>query len=307
MPVTYPPAAPSISGDTVSISRFLNNPALVARRLRTLLEQRYISDRLLSARIDATGSGAVQYETSGESIFTTDNPEGVPPGAEYPLTQVGTGPASIAKTVNWGEDAEVTDVAIARLKFDPVNKAFTKLVNQNVKYVDSVALGAISSAVTNSAAAAASWSSATAAQLLRDVALAKANIIALNQGYDPDTVVIDDINYAYAFSTLFAAGYMPREAQNPLSSGVFPQILGMTWMPTPNLPTAGQVLVADSMQLGGMADEKLGGPGYTGAGQTGVEIKTIRDDPRDRWLLRCRRVTVPIVNEPAAARKITGV
>ena len=44
MPYTYPPAAPTISGDNVTISRFLNNPTLVARRLRTLLEQRYIAD-----------------------------------------------------------------------------------------------------------------------------------------------------------------------------------------------------------------------------------------------------------------------
>ena len=36
MAVLYPPAQPSISGDVVTISRFLNNPTLVARRLRTL-------------------------------------------------------------------------------------------------------------------------------------------------------------------------------------------------------------------------------------------------------------------------------
>jgi hypothetical protein len=68
MPYTYPPAAPSISGDNVTISRFLNNPTLVARRLRTLLEQRYIADTLLSGRFNVEG-GAVTYET-GESIFS---------------------------------------------------------------------------------------------------------------------------------------------------------------------------------------------------------------------------------------------
>jgi hypothetical protein len=46
MAYTYPPAAPSLSGDTETISRFLHNPTLVARRLRTLLEQRYIADTL---------------------------------------------------------------------------------------------------------------------------------------------------------------------------------------------------------------------------------------------------------------------
>jgi hypothetical protein len=38
-----------------------------------------------------------------------------------------------------------------------------------------------------------------------------------------------------------------------------------------------------------------------------VEAKTIRDDEDDQWRLRMRRVTVPIVVEPAAGRKITSV
>jgi hypothetical protein len=65
---------------------------------------------------------------------------------------------------------------------------------------------------------------------------------------------------------------------------------GMTFLPTPNLPTAGTILVVDSTMLGGMADEDLGGPGYANAGAPGVEGKSIRDDDNDKWKLRMRRV-----------------
>src|SRR5437868_1992597 len=146
MPYTYPATAPTISGDTLTISRFLQSPTLVARRLRTLLEQRYIADALLTGRYRVSG-GSIQYET-GESIFTTDSPLAVAPGSEYPLTTIGTGTASLAKTVKWGQDGLVTDESISRQQMDPVNRALTKLANQNVKYVDSVALSAIASAVT---------------------------------------------------------------------------------------------------------------------------------------------------------------
>lgn len=310
MPYTYPPAPATLAGDVESINRYLLDLPRVARDLRTLLQQRYISDAILSGRYEAVG-GAILYET-GEPIFATDNPQAVPPGGEYPLTTLPGGTASVAKTAKWGEDAEITDESIARQRMDPVRVGLLKLVNQNVRYVDSVALSAVASAVTAAVAAAAPWVTATAAQILRDVMLAKANIVALNQGYDPDTVVVDDISYAYALSTFIAAGYLPREAaaDNPLMTGDFPVIQGMRWLATPNLPTAGQVLVLDSQQLGGMADEKLGGPGYVGAGDTGtapVEVKTIREDYRDQWRIRCRRVTVPVVKEPAAARKITGI
>jgi hypothetical protein len=306
VPYIYPPAAPTISGDIVTISRFLKDPTLIARRLRTLLEQRYIADSLLSGRYAVVG-GAVQYET-GESIFTADSPRAVAPGAEYPLTSAPTGVASIAKTVKWGQDAKVTDESIARQKMQAVERTLTKLGNQNVKYVDSIALSAISSSVTQTTAAAASWVTSTAVQKLTDVALAKANILALNNGYDPDTVVVSDLAWAYAYATFVAGGYLPRESNaNPLLTGEFPVIAGMRWLASPNLPTAGTALILDSKVLGGMADEDLGGPGYASAGGVGVQVKSIRDEDNDAWKLRCRRVTVPVVVEPAAAWKLTSV
>jgi len=307
VPYIYPAGAPSISGDIVSISRFLNSPTLVARRLRELVEQRYIADALLSARLNVEG-GAVVYET-GESIFTGDNPRAVAPGAEYPLTGLPSGVASVAKTVKWGQDTKVFDEAIKRQGMRPVDRAFTKLANQNVKFIDSVALSAISTAVTQTTAAAAVWTTATAAQIFKDVALAKANIVALNQGYDPDTVVVSDLAWANALSAFVAAGYMSREnaGSNPALTGDFPVINGLRWLVTPNLPTAATGLVLDSKALGGMADEDLGGPGYVKDGGIGVETKTIRDDDADGWKLRARRVTVPVVIEPAAAWKLTGL
>jgi hypothetical protein len=305
MPYTYPAPAPTLTGDTIAISRFLNSPTMVGRRLRTIAEQRYIADALLTQRFQVVG-GAVVYET-GETIFTNDNPRAVAPGSEYPLTSANTGAASLAKTTKFGQDTIVTDEAIARQRMQPVNKAMLKLVNQNVKFVDSIALSAIASAITASQAAAATWSTSTAQQKITDVATTKASILALNQGYDPNIVVCDDLAWAYAFASFVASGMLPREDNNPAVSGQFPVIDGMTWLVTPNLPTPGTVLVLDSEQLGGMADEDLGGPGYTAAGPVGIQAKTIRDDDNDRWKLRMRRVTVPVILEPAAGRKITGV
>lgn len=307
MGYTYPPAAPSISGDNITISRFLQNPTLIARRLRTLLEQRFIADALLTGRFDVSG-GSIEYET-GESMFSGENPKAVGPGGEYPLVNPGTGAASLAKVVKWGQDALVTDESVKRRKMDPVNRALTKLVNQTVKNVDSVALSAIASSITATQAAAASWTgAATAQQILTDVATAKAEIIKLNEGFDPDTVVLEDLVWANVMAKFIAAGLTPREsADTPLLTGGFPVILGMRWLASSNVPTAGTATLVDSTQLGGMADEELGGPGYVRAEGVGVEAKVIRDDENDQTRLRARRVTVPVVVEPAAGREITGV
>jgi hypothetical protein len=305
MPYTYPPAAPTLSGDVETINRFLASPTLVSRALRTLAQQRYISDAILTQKFQVSG-GAVLYET-GESIFTTDNPRAVAPGAEYPLTSAPTGAASLAKVSKWGQDTEVTDEAIKRQLMNPVTKALIKLVNRNVQFIDSITLSAVASAITATAGVTASWKTATAAQMLADVSQAKATILALNQGYMPDTVVLDDATWARAYTAFVSGGFLPREQnQNAAVTGQFAVIDGMRFLPTPNIPTAGTILVLDSTMLGGMADEDLGGPGYANAGAPGVDGKSIRDDDNDLFRLRMRRVTVPIVQEPASGFTLTG-
>lgn len=308
MSYTYPPAPATLSGDDLTISRFLQSPTLVARRLRTLAEQRFVADVLLSGRFDAAG-GSVVYETS-ESIFSDDDPEAVAPGSAYPETGLSTGAASIANTVKWGQDALVTDEAIARRRMQPVNRALTKLVNQIVQFVDTTALSAISSAITQTTAASAAWSAGatTARSMLDDLMQAKATILANNEGYMPNVAVMEDDTWAYAIAAMGAAGFFSRESDsaNPLVTGEFPTVGGLVLLPSPNIPTADTVIVADSEALGGMADENLGGPGYTGAA-AGVQAKSIREDKHDRWRLRARRVTVPVVTDPAAGFIITGV
>lgn len=305
MAITYPPVAPALSGDQLTISTFLNSPALVARRLRDLASQRFISDVLLTARLNATG-GSILYET-GESIYSDRVPESVSPGAEYPVTTVGTGTPSLAKTEKWGHDSLITDESISRQNIDPVNRAMTKQVNQLVKTVDGLAMSAIVSAVTQTMAAAIAWDG-TAPNILRDLLKAVANIHALNEGFDPDVVVVDDLTWAILASDPGIAALRAREDKsNPVYSGDFLNIGALTILPTPNLGLSKTALVVDTKQLGGMADEKLGGPGYVSADGVGVEAKTIRDDENDQWRVRARRVTVPVVLEPAAAYKITGV
>lgn len=300
---SYPPPAPEISGDVETINRFLQNPALIARRLRTLLEQRYISDALLKGRFQVVG-GAVSYET-GEPIGTDENPKAVAPGSDYTLVNLSSGPASIAKTTKWGQDALVTDEAIKRLKRNPVDRGFTKLANQSVKHVDTVSMSAITSAVAGaSTTVGAALAVADAEQILIAFMKAKAEIIALNEGYMPDTVALDDVSHAIIMGKFIAAGYLPREAANgPIVTGDFPDLQGLTWLATPNgIANAG--LIVDSEQLGGMADEDLGGPGYVKVAGVGVETKAIREDNEDRWRLRARRVTVPVILEPAAGRTV---
>lgn len=319
--IGFPPAAPTLSGDLLTINRFLNDPLYIMRALRTLAEQMFVSNKLLSGQY-FTNSGAVLYEQS-ETIYADRVPQAIAPGGEYPKTTISLGAAQLANTVKWGEDTEITDEAIAREKIDAVRRGFIKLANSLVNQVDSVGMSAIYSQVNsgNNTAAINPWTgSGSAPNIVRDVALATQNIIAFKQGYQPDAVVVDLPLWAYVISDPTIALMLPRE--NPGINMYAPvlggyemgmvkslRIAGMTWYTSPNVPVTGDALLLDTRLYGAFVDETLPAPGYVASPDDDgwkIQTKTMREDKTDKWLIRARRITVPVVNEPRAAWLITG-
>lgn len=309
---TYPPPAATLDG-TLTVEQvhyLLKNPALLARRVRTLALNKYVSDFLLTGRFVAQG-GAIMYP-SGESLFVNDDPEAVGVGGEYPLTTIDAGTLALAKTVKWGRDVEIYDESITRMVLNPVTRAIDALVASNVRYIDSVALGVISSKITRTFAAGAVWTALTSGdQIVEDVLGAVAATESLEDGFTIDTVVLTPAQYAKVRARLSAADLLPREAGNPIETsgnGTF-NYLGLTWVATMHSPSTDPLLL-DRNQLGGMADENIQSPGYaSGPGGVGVEVASWRlggEANRDGYRVRARRVTVPVVLEPNAGVKITG-
>jgi hypothetical protein len=252
MPITYPPAAPSLSGDVLTISRFLNSPTAVARRLRTIAENRFISDVLLSGRVEGS---SILYETD-ESIYTSDAPRVVAPGAQYPRTLSPTGTAAVANPVKWGQEAPITDEEVGRFRGQAVERTLQKIVNYLVYTVDTATLTTITSGVTQSIAALANWNATTGNPIL-DLLRAKATIRALNKGYEADTVACDDFAFAYIVGNFNVLATMAREQNQTASmTGSLVELAGLRILATPNLPTTGTAIVVDSTALGSMGYER---------------------------------------------------
>lgn len=307
MPHIYPPAAPTLSSNVLTISRFLNSPATVQRRLRTLAENRFIADFLLSGRYEVSG-GALLYEQS-ESIYTDVAPEAVSAGAEYPRSPASPGPAALAGVVKWGQDVPITDEHVKRYGRRAVDVSLTKITNYIVKQVDTVALAVIAAAVTQTHAAAVAWSTTATADPLLDLMKAKATILANDQGYDADVAVMSDLNYAYLLSNPKIIAGLSRESNtNVTMTGDVLTIAGLKILSTNNLPVASTCFVMDTAMVGGLGYERLESPEYQGDPANGVE-SWIRRDPsaNDQWIVRGRRPVVPVVQEPGAIYKITNL
>lgn len=312
MGTQFPPSAPTISGDVVSINRFLKDTPTVARALRTVGDEQFVADKLLTAQF-WTESGSIAYEQN-EGIYADRAPKAVPPGGEYPVTPISTGPASLANTVKWGNDALIEDESISRQKFPVVTRAFRKLMNSHIQTIDSVALSAVVSAVTQNTNAIASWKASSGVKILRDLMRAATNIINLKQGYMPNAVFIEPAVFANVVSDDELMKLLPREypgvESTPVRQGLngllMKQIGGFTWITSPNAPATGKALVLDTTVFGGFTDERVDSPGYVQT-ENGLQVKSLREDDTDGWRIRARRVTVPIILEPGAGWLINGV
>lgn len=304
MPGTYPAAPVSLSGDSKTISRFLQDPTYIRRRLRDFHDLRFISDQILTQRFRSQG-GAVLYDQS-EPFVTSRTVESVAPGSGYPKAETPTGTAAVAAVQKWGQDTDLTDEEIDRNVFagQAIDRKLRKVVNSVIQQVDAVTLAAIAASVSQTQAVAAAWNAASPKMML-DLLLAKKTITALNQGFKPDTLLLDDTKYAYLMADPTVQTALRREStSNPIYTGSIDTIAGLKIVVSPSLPTS-DPWVLDSSQLGGMADEQSSAPGYR-VDEMAIQTKALREDDKDKWVLRGRRLTVPIVQETGAAVRITG-
>ncbi|MDR6142043.1 hypothetical protein QE375_001597 [Microbacterium foliorum] len=302
MSYTYPVKFPEGTLTTAELHLLLSNPTVIAERVAELADQKFIADFLLSGRYSAQGGG-VFYET-GEEIFASEDPEAISPLGGYPTVILDSGEVVSARTVKWGLDSVISDEKIARQGITYVNRGITRLVNTVVRHVDRVAMAVIASRVTSTFASLETWS--TAGKAVEAITTIQAERAALGYGIDLDTAVLRPAQYAKVIGMLIDDKALPREQGETAIRGNLPvDALGLTWATTPHFQGANPLLV-DREQLGGMADEDLGGPGYVRTEAFGVEAKTIREDKAEGYTLRARRVTVPVVTEPMAGVALTN-
>jgi hypothetical protein len=303
MPGSYPASPPTLSGDLETISRFLQSPTQIRRRLRDYTDLRFVADQILTQRFRTSG-GAALYELS-EPFVTDRAVEAVGPGAEYPFANMPTGTAGIASVSKWGQKVRITDEEIARNVYagQTVDRGLRKTVNSIISQVDGQAMSAVASAVTDSTSATVSWATAATRTIFQDILLAKAHVFGKNLGYKPDTLLVDDTHYAYMMSDQSITNALRRETtDNPIYTGTLEIIAGLVIVVSPST-VAAHPYVLDSTQLGGMADEMDDAPGYA-VSDLAVQVKSIRLDANDAWDLQGRRKTVPVVQEPGSACQI---
>lgn len=304
--LNYPIPASALTNVTVAQAlAFLASPTLIARRFAEILaDHNFLAHYLLRGRYTMAG-GAAAY-IPDEAISTGSNAETVAPGGEYPLTAIPSDVAVLVAALKKGLGTEVADEQVGRTRMDPIERAIQMLAYDLVSQFDAASIAAIVSTVTSTTAGSA-WTSGAA--LVANVEAAKATIKGQRKGYRATSVVLTDTQWAAAAPVLLPL--LPREAGNPILAGTFPNVLGLDWVSSPDLPANWVPMVVDADRLGGIGHEDIPSPEYVSLGSiaagngSNVEIARFREK-NDATRIQVRKPDVPIVANPGAATKITG-
>lgn len=285
------------------IIAFLKTPALVARRFGEILSaQQFLGIFLLQKRFTIVG-GAIGVPKN-EVIRAVRGAEIVTPGSEYKLTPMSAEEYEFYQAMKEGLATEVTDEQIGRLLRAPVDDAFTFLQTELVFSANDMSLGAVTTSVTNTLAAGATWTGeGIGKKVYKDALRIKARVRAQKLGYDIDTAVLPGELFAEVIPELL--DILPRESGQALSDE-FPTVGGITWI-SDDGDDVPDPLFLDRSRFGGIAREQIPTPEMVHiGGDTGVEIASIRKAEAEKTRLQARNVHVPIVTDPLAAFYLTG-
>lgn len=281
---------------------FLQSPTLLARRFAEIVAaQQFLAPMVLAGRYPMQGGALVYFPD--EAIEAGSAPEQIAPGGEYPLISLNADEAQIVAALKKGFGTKITDEAVGRSLMDPIEHALAMLANRMVSDFDSVAMSAAASAITTTVAGGAWTAPAT---IVGNVASAKAALLNRKLGYNADAIILTETQWASVQAPLI--DILPRESANPVLSGGFPNIMGLTWLHSPNLPAGWVPTVVDTANLGGIGHETIPSAEYVsvsvGNGDT-VEVARYREQ-NDSTRVQVRKADVPVVRNSGAGVEITG-
>lgn len=289
-----PPAPPTVSGNLITVEQFLKTPTRVTRVLNDLTRQRFIAERIFSSG-PAAGGAVIYDQVTASELYTDRDVQAIEPGSEFPIVSSGEAAPKVAAVTKWGGAALFTYESVRRDDRDVLNRELTKLRNTIVRKVDTVAIAALDAAPINTDVGT-DWSDGTNGNPILDLATGRSIIDDADLGYVADTMLINPAQMVDLIGRKDVRDALPREAltNNPIANGQLNGFMGFTWYVT-NRVAAGTAYMLSSTMAGSLRDEL---PLYS---------RTIDQPERERWLVQAARVTVPIVTDPKAVLKITGL
>lgn len=300
MPTTvtpFPPAPPTISGENITMSVWLNSPARIQKSLERLSLQRFLADQIFATGPAATAGAVVYDQIVANNLFTARDVQEIKPNSEFPIVNGEEPNPLIALVTKWGGSAVFSYELIRRNRLDVLRKELIRLRNTIYRKVDTAAMAVLNAAPLLTDTASADWSST--GDIIGDIETGKSMIEKQDMGYVVNTAIIHPDQALDIRTNEDVRNALPREnRKSNLLDGTATDMAGLcgieNWLVS-NRQTAGTFHLLDNTQVGFISDE-IPGP-YS---------RIVDEETKERKRVMAARVPTMGVTDPKAALRVTG-
>jgi hypothetical protein len=146
-PVAHPLAAPTVTGDTITVDTMLQQPTRITSFLQDLTLQRFVLDRLFTSEGGVTG-GAVVFDLLTENeLFLDRDVEPIAPGSEFPIVTSSRRAPRVAEVEKFGGKYFFTDEARDRNDQSAFRNENIKLANTLVRKLNARSIEVLAAAI----------------------------------------------------------------------------------------------------------------------------------------------------------------
>lgn len=146
--IAYPLAAPTLSGNVLTVDIALQQPTRITRRIMDLTLQKFIVDRIFATGGGVSGGSVVYDQATINELYTDREVERVMPGDEFPVVGSQRPTPKVALVEKWGGKFFITDEARDRNDITFFNNQVTQLSNTIVRRVNTNAVATLETAIT---------------------------------------------------------------------------------------------------------------------------------------------------------------
>lgn len=286
---------------THTVSDFLKDPTMIKEALAVVAQRNFITESLFTQGFSAEG-GAVAYHESVNQYTEEGNVDNedfaIAEGAEFhQVYQADVGP-QVQRVRKYGIEGWVTFEDERRNNLGVIPRLTTRMMNTMVKHLDTVTLNMLmSNDKIRQKTSAGDWNTPTYAgvydEILQTVQMINDEQAAGGQ-YQADTIVMSYNTYANLIRNVSLRDlYISADqSPNPYFTGTMGSIANLTVMWSPYMVDS-HVFILDKGEIGGVADEEP------------LQMKPIeKDESRERYFLRAKRLTVAFLTDPGAIVRV---
>ncbi len=269
--------------------------------LAVVAQRNFITESLFTPGFSAEG-GAIAYHESVNQYTEegmVDNEDfAIAEGAEFHQVYASDVGPQVQRVKKYGIEAWITFEDERRNNLGVLPRLTTRMMNTMVKHLDTVTLNMLlTNTKIRNKTAGGPWATPTYAGLYDDLLQVVGmvnNEETAGGNYQADTLVVSYNTYANLIRNTslrdlyIAAG----KDDNPYFTGQMGSIAGLDVLWSPHM-TDDYAFVLDKGEIGGIADEEP------------LQMKPLeKDESRERYILRAKRLTVAFLSDPGAIVRV---